>query len=175
MEKGRSAARILRILLFSLLLLYALAACSNADDVSDNRRDASSADSDASNNGIIEEENSEELTADLSIYTDIGLSDDWFQKFVIDPVQEQFPHVTMKLYRKQSGTSPEDLIAAGQFPDILYNSTPRMSSYKRLGLVYDMTSLIEKYGRPDLDRNDRAFRKIDENRKWDRLPRIRHP
>lgn len=82
MEKGRSAARILRILLFSLLLLYALAACSNADDVSDNRRDASNADSDASNNGIIEEENSEELTADLSIYTDIGLSDDWFQSHI---------------------------------------------------------------------------------------------
>lgn len=126
------------MLFISLLFLLILAACSNANDVSDNN-------SDGSNNENLEGGNSEELSADLSIYTDIGLSDEWFQKFVIDPVQEHFPNVTMKLYRKQSGTSPEDLIASGEFPDILYNSTPRMSTYKRLGLVYDMTSLIEKY------------------------------
>ena len=117
------------LLLIGLLILIPLAACSNANEVSNENGDVN-------NNEKLEEGNSRELAADLSIYTDIGLSDEWFQQFVIDPVQEHFPNVTLKLYRKPSVTSPEDLIASGEFPDILYNSTPRMTTYKRLGLVY---------------------------------------
>lgn len=85
------------------------------------------------------------LTANLSIYMDISLSDEWVTAFIVEPVQKKFPGVKLDIVRKQKGSNPDELVAADAFPDILYNSTPRLSSYKNLGLLYDMTDLIKKY------------------------------
>jgi multiple sugar transport system substrate-binding protein len=85
------------------------------------------------------------LTAHLTMYTDLSLSDEWFRKFVFDPVEKKFPGVKIDLVRRQQGSTPNDLVAAGSFPDILYNSTPRLTTYKDLGLLYDMRDLIKKY------------------------------
>ncbi|UQZ85454.1 maltose ABC transporter periplasmic protein [Paenibacillus konkukensis] len=85
------------------------------------------------------------LSAHLSMYVDISLPDEWYKKFVIDPVTKKFPNVQLDLIRKGKGTNPSELVVAGTFPDILYNSPPRLNEYKELGLLYDMSDLIKKY------------------------------
>ncbi|WP_284646067.1 ABC transporter substrate-binding protein [Paenibacillus silviterrae] len=85
------------------------------------------------------------LTANLSMYVDISLPDEWYKKFVIDPVTRKFPNVKLDLVRRGKGTNPDELVVTGSFPDILYNSPPRLNSYKELGLLSDMSDLIKKY------------------------------
>ncbi|CAG7618083.1 ABC transporter substrate-binding protein [Paenibacillus allorhizosphaerae] len=84
------------------------------------------------------------MTANLSMYVDISLPDEWYKKFIIDPVTRKFPNVKLELVRKGKGTNPSELVVAGTFPDILYNSPPRLNEYKDLGLLYDMSDLIKK-------------------------------
>lgn len=85
------------------------------------------------------------ITANLSMYVDISLPDEWYKKFIIDPVIQKFPNVKLELIRKGKGTNPSELVVAETFPDILYNSPPRLNEYKDLGLLYDMSDLIKKY------------------------------
>ncbi|GAA4875957.1 hypothetical protein GCM10023310_64580 [Paenibacillus vulneris] len=85
------------------------------------------------------------LSAQLSIYTDLGMTDEWFERFIIAPVRKKFPNITLEVVRKQKGTNPDELVIAGTFPDILYNSTPRLTQYKDLNLLYDMRELIKKH------------------------------
>ncbi|ULL16914.1 extracellular solute-binding protein [Paenibacillus sp. H1-7] len=85
------------------------------------------------------------ITANLSMYVDISLPDEWYKKFIIDPVTQKFPNVKLELIRKGKGTNPSELVVAETFPDILYNSPPRLNEYKELGLLYDMSDLIKKY------------------------------
>ncbi|WP_248924059.1 ABC transporter substrate-binding protein [Paenibacillus hamazuiensis] len=85
------------------------------------------------------------LTANLSMYVDISLPDEWYKKFIIDPVMKKFPNVKLELVRRAKGVTPSELVVADAFPDILYNSPPRLNEYKELGLLYDMSELIKKY------------------------------
>jgi multiple sugar transport system substrate-binding protein len=80
----------------------------------------------------------------LGFYMDLGLSDEWIHKFIIDPVQKRYPNITMEIVRKQKGSNPDELVAAGNFPDIWYTSTPWLSTYQDLNLLYDMRDLIKK-------------------------------
>lgn len=89
-----------------------------------------------------------DLSAHLSLYMDLGLSDDWIRQFIIAPVQKKYPNIAIDIVRKQEGSGPGDLVAAGTFPDILYSSTPRLAQYKDLGLLHDMRDLIDKYKVP---------------------------
>jgi multiple sugar transport system substrate-binding protein len=87
-------------------------------------------------------------SARLSLYMDLSLSDEWLRQFVIIPVQQKFPNITIDIVRKQEGTGPGDLVAAGSFPDLLYSSTPRLTQYRDLGLLYDMRELVKKHNIP---------------------------
>jgi multiple sugar transport system substrate-binding protein len=104
-----------------------------------------------------------DIKADLSLYMDLGLSDEFIQTYIIDPVQRRFPNISIKIVRKGSGTNPGDLVAAGDFPDLLYSSTPRLTQYKELGLLYDMRELAAKYEVPLGSLNGPA---LDALRQW---------
>lgn len=102
------------------------------------------------------------ISARLSLYMDLSLSDEWIRQFIIAPVQKKFPNITIDIVRKQEGSGPGDLVAAGNFPDILYSSTPRLAQYKDLGLLYDMTDLIKKYNVPLDTLNKPALDALDQ-------------
>ncbi|MEF3305024.1 ABC transporter substrate-binding protein [Paenibacillus sp. GYB003] len=105
------------------------------------------------------------LTARLSLYMDLSLSDEWLRQFVIDPVRKKFPNMTIDIVRKKEGAGPGDLVAAGSFPDLLYSSTPRLTQYRDLGLLYDMRELSKKHNVP-LDRLNKPA--LDALEQWGR-------
>jgi multiple sugar transport system substrate-binding protein len=81
----------------------------------------------------------------LTLYMGLLQPDEWIQKYIIGPVQKKYPNITIDVVRKGKGTNPDELVVAGTFPDLIYESIPRYAPYKDLGLLYDMNDLIKKY------------------------------
>lgn len=81
----------------------------------------------------------------LTLYMGLSQPDEWIQKYIIAPVQKKYPNISIDIIRKGKGTNPDELVVAGTFPDIFYESIPRYTPYKDLGLLYDMNDLIKKY------------------------------
>ena len=74
-----------------------------------------------------------------------GDSADLFNQLYGDRIRKKFPNVTINFIPRDSGTGLADLVAAGQYPDIVYGNTSDIdSSLIDLGLAYDMTELIKK-------------------------------
>jgi multiple sugar transport system substrate-binding protein len=78
--------------------------------------------------------------------SDAGLSDEEFNNFFAVPVKKALPNVTLELVRNGKGQTPQDLVVAGTFPDLIFNGNRFLADYIRLGLVSDMTELIKKEG-----------------------------
>ncbi|CAG7598780.1 hypothetical protein PAESOLCIP111_00257 [Paenibacillus solanacearum] len=81
----------------------------------------------------------------LSLYMGLLQPDEWIQKHIIGPVQKKYPNISIDIVRKGKGTNPDELVVAGMFPDLIYESIPRYTPYKDLGLLYDMNDMIKKY------------------------------
>lgn len=66
------------------------------------------------------------------------------QDLIMEAVHKKYPHITIQPQVRQKGQMPEDLVAAGSFPDLIYNSTPWYSEYLDLSVLQDMTALVKK-------------------------------
>ncbi len=66
----------------------------------------------------IEEQPPEPMT--LTIYAKTQLLDEDFETYIKAPLKEQFPHITIEKTDSQSSGSINDLIIAGQIPDIIW-------------------------------------------------------
>ncbi|CAG7600276.1 hypothetical protein PAESOLCIP111_00381 [Paenibacillus solanacearum] len=78
----------------------------------------------------------------LSLYqTGSSLSDEQFELFV-SLLKVKMPHVTLKLVRDGKGTSPQDLITAGTFPDMIYTANPKFRELQNLQLIQSLDDLI---------------------------------
>ncbi|MEF3302675.1 ABC transporter substrate-binding protein [Paenibacillus sp. GYB003] len=82
----------------------------------------------------------------LRFYMSLSQTDEWIQQFIIAPAQKKFPHITFEIVRRGNGTNPAELLAAGQFPDFFYTSTPWLGEFIDLGLAYDMNEMMKKHG-----------------------------
>lgn len=72
-------------------------------------------------------------------------SQDLFNQLYGDRIKKKFPNVTINFIPRDKGTGLADLVAAGQYPDIIYGNTSDIdSSLINLGLAYDMTDLIKQ-------------------------------
>ncbi|MDF2722805.1 MAG: family 1 extracellular solute-binding protein, partial [Paenibacillus sp.] len=79
----------------------------------------------------------------LTMYqTGSSLSDEQFDIFV-KALAAKMPYVTLKLVRDGTGTKPQDLIAAGTFPDIIYTANPKFNELQNLKLLHSLDSLIK--------------------------------
>lgn len=74
-----------------------------------------------------------------------ALSDEEFEKFFIEPVQNVYSNVTLELVRKQEDLSIEDMIAAGEIPDMIFASALDIDRYSEFDLLSDLNSLIKKH------------------------------
>ncbi|CAG7654395.1 ABC transporter substrate-binding protein [Paenibacillus allorhizosphaerae] len=72
-----------------------------------------------------------------------NISDDEFHDLIADPVKKKFPNVTMEIVRPAK--KKEDLITAGEFPDLIYTNTTVIQEYVDLDLPLDLNPLIKKY------------------------------
>ncbi|CAG7625709.1 ABC transporter substrate-binding protein [Paenibacillus allorhizosphaerae] len=71
---------------------------------------------------------------------------DLFEKVFTQPIQQKFPHLTIKYIPAVKGSSIKELITAGQKVDIIYTSSG--STFGQLidnDLQYDISPLIKKY------------------------------
>lgn len=73
-----------------------------------------------------------------------GLNDDEFKKYIADPVSKKYPQITAQ--RVGQGQKLQDLISAGEIPDIVSNYPgPMGSNLRDYKLVYNMEPLMKKY------------------------------
>jgi multiple sugar transport system substrate-binding protein len=89
------------------------------------------------------EEKHDPLTLKLYQYG-LALTDSDFTKLFADPVKKKFPYITLELVRMGKGMQPEDLLAAGDFPDILFSSNGKIPYLTGLGVLADLNSQVKK-------------------------------
>lgn len=79
-----------------------------------------------------------------------GIRDDEFEELFNEQVKKQYPNVSLELVRNGQGTTMEDLLAAGQFPDIVFTPTLNLIKFIEAELLADHNEFIQKY-QIDLD------------------------
>lgn len=79
----------------------------------------------------------------LSVYQySAFLTDEEFQTFMVEPVKKKYPHITLELVRSGKGTTPEELVAAGTVPDLIYTGGAGAVKMIELNAVKEMTGLL---------------------------------
>ncbi|TMV47640.1 extracellular solute-binding protein [Paenibacillus mesophilus] len=71
-----------------------------------------------------------------------GLSDSDFQVMFVDPIKKKYPHITVK---KTATTNINNLIAAGETPDLITTHNGNFGPYQDLKLMYDLSELAKLY------------------------------
>ncbi|MDF2722968.1 MAG: transporter substrate-binding protein [Paenibacillus sp.] len=87
---------------------------------------------------------------ELTIYYYTGKpTPDAFEEIFVQPLKRKFPNLSLKMVEGKM----EDLIAANQVPDLIYNHIGNLYATDKLDLMEDLTPYIKKYG-VDLNRFD---------------------
>lgn len=69
-----------------------------------------------------------------------------FEKLYIEPVYEKYPHITLEYSRVNTYEKYDELIAAGEIPDLYISFNGRMPGLRDRGLVLDMEEIFEEFG-----------------------------
>jgi len=75
-----------------------------------------------------------------------GMSDDEFNKYVVQTVQKKYPYITLNVVRNAKGSTMDDLIAAGTYPDIMTVDTYSVLNVKELGMAEELGPLAKANG-----------------------------
>ncbi|WP_028550711.1 ABC transporter substrate-binding protein [Paenibacillus sp. UNC451MF] len=74
-----------------------------------------------------------------------GMTDSEFQKYFIDPVQKKYPNVSFEYIINAGGANtPDELLAAGKYPDILLISDIYIGMFKNLGMIMNLSDMVKK-------------------------------
>ncbi|CAG7649316.1 ABC transporter substrate-binding protein [Paenibacillus allorhizosphaerae] len=102
-------------------------------------------------------ENAKQIT--LQVFQAGGsISDTEFKELIADPVKKKFPHITMELIR-EGQAKRDQLITAGEFPDMIFTSSITVGGFLELNLMKDLQEMINK---SKLDMNQYEKRAIDQ-------------
>lgn len=81
----------------------------------------------------------------LSVFIGVpGMTDDEFKLYFTDPVQKIHPNISFELIRPQPGQNLNDLIVAGQIPDLLYVG-PAMRNTVDAQVPLDLREPLKKH------------------------------
>lgn len=83
----------------------------------------------------------EPVTITMSIDQTI---DEDFLTQIQEQLKKEHPNITLEYIKPGKGTSLNELVAAGQTPDIVLTYNGKLASYRDLDLLYDMTPLLKK-------------------------------
>ncbi|CAG7658066.1 hypothetical protein PAECIP111802_06938 [Paenibacillus allorhizosphaerae] len=129
--------RNLWLLIPTLLITLPLAGCNQKSSSSDNSKVA------------VEDQSPVTVT--------VGFLPGWLteeerKQYIIGPVQQKYPWITVEMKPYEKGSSLAELITAGETPDILIETNIYgFSSWSDLGLIYPLSDLI-KTNKMDLNR-----------------------
>ncbi|CAG7637107.1 hypothetical protein PAESOLCIP111_03816 [Paenibacillus solanacearum] len=127
----------------SVVLMTALAGCSQGTGTKDNTGNVQTRSSITN----------EPIT--LTLYQHAAISNEEIDKFIVQPVHKKYPNISFHIVRKGTGTNPEDLVAAGIVPDLIYTTDANTPLWRELDVPEDLTTLM-KSNNFDLNRFDPA-------------------
>jgi multiple sugar transport system substrate-binding protein len=90
------------------------------------------------------QENKDPVTLNV-LNTLPGLSDEEFQKLIAEPVKAKKPNITLNMFRLEKGQTMEDLITAGQIPDMIYTGPYIRAAFIDTEVALDLSSHLKKY------------------------------
>lgn len=109
----------------------------------------------------------------LKIFFGTGFEDKDIQTLIADPVKKKYPHISIKTLRPGQGTTIEELLAAGEIPDIIFTWNGDLGLFKELNLLDDLSGLALKNG-VDLNRFEPvvldAIRTVTDNKALSAIP-----
>lgn len=70
--------------------------------------------------------------------------DTQFKELLLNHLQRKHPHITLEIYDGGAGTSLNELIIAGQTPDLIFTFNGNVLSYRDKNLLYDITPLMKE-------------------------------
>jgi multiple sugar transport system substrate-binding protein len=125
--------------LISGLLLFFLASCAGQEGVKQ-AQDAS-----GTGENPVKQAEPKADPVHLGFYQFSGsITDEEFQTLVVNPVKKKYPNITLELIRSGKGTTPEELVAAGNMPDIIFTGSSGALTISQLSAGQDLNSLIKK-------------------------------
>lgn len=132
-----------------LIAIIALAGCSSDEAAPSNQQQQQPANENAAS-GAKEEESKIEVSDEevtLTLYANVGLTDEEFELFFKEPIENNFPNITMV---KINGNLDE-LVASREIPDIIFSDNDWHMPLRELRLPADISDLVEKF-EIDLDK-----------------------
>ncbi|CAG7629896.1 extracellular solute-binding protein [Paenibacillus allorhizosphaerae] len=73
------------------------------------------------------------------------ISQDEVKMLLTDPVQKKYPHITLEFFTAPTGYGLEQMVAAGDLPDMIYSADVQLPFFHKLDVPYDLTELVKKY------------------------------
>ncbi|MCC2685366.1 MAG: family 1 extracellular solute-binding protein, partial [Paenibacillaceae bacterium] len=102
--------------------------------------------------GESKESKSDSEPVTLSVFQQgANISDEEFQQYLAGPVTKKYANITLRLVHSGEGSTPEDLLASGTFPDLIYTSDKNINVFTRLGVAANLDDLVKK-NKMDLQR-----------------------
>ncbi|MFC7680441.1 ABC transporter substrate-binding protein [Paenibacillus sp. GCM10028914] len=153
MMKNRNIWNV--VLIMCLMFTIFVTACSSSDNSANEPENSQSEVTDVNNTDTDTEEAQEEEPAEpvkefsnepvtLKIATPWGV--DYFTPRMIDPIQEEFPHITVE-HVDWNGTAEnmQELSAEGVVPDIVLGYTGQ-APFEELEMVFGLDEMIQEFG-----------------------------
>ncbi|WP_158606691.1 ABC transporter substrate-binding protein [Paenibacillus ginsengarvi] len=91
----------------------------------------------------------------LVLLNDSGIEQEFIEQVAAE-VKRKHPSIDLKIYRSEKGSTLDELILAGETPDLIVSYNGKIASYRDKDLLYDMTSLISSR-KVDLGRFDSGY------------------
>ncbi|MEF3306832.1 ABC transporter substrate-binding protein [Paenibacillus sp. GYB003] len=86
------------------------------------------------------------VTVKIAVHAGI-VNDNDLKRFIIDPVKQKYPHITIeRINVADKGSSLNELVAANTIPDMVINYPYNLTDLTKLGIDYNMDELIKKHG-----------------------------
>ncbi|TNJ66981.1 extracellular solute-binding protein [Paenibacillus hemerocallicola] len=73
-----------------------------------------------------------------------NITDEEFQAIVAEPVKKKYPHITVELVRADKDKTPQNLVASGALPDLVFTESLGLNTFKDLKAIQDLTSLLKE-------------------------------
>ncbi|CAG7623173.1 hypothetical protein PAESOLCIP111_02491 [Paenibacillus solanacearum] len=87
----------------------------------------------------------QDAPATITVYkSGLNLTDTEFQTFFVEPVRKKYPQYTLRLIADEKGATPEELLAAGTFPDIIFTSNPSYFRFLGLNVVQSLDDAVKR-------------------------------
>ncbi|GAA3406302.1 ABC transporter substrate-binding protein [Paenibacillus hodogayensis] len=82
-----------------------------------------------------------EQPVSLVLLNDSGTEQEYVDQVVAE-VKKKHPSIELKIYKSEKGSTLDELILAGETPDLILSFNGKLASYRDKDLLYDMTPLI---------------------------------